>query len=80
MSISPTFYEQLFFVKKVFCTISPVKVWLRNFFWKNIGAKAARTMLVKLIAGLNFINVLRTAFVLLRTAFVLVDPKSVKRY
>ncbi len=34
--------------------------------------KAVSRMLVKLIPGLNFINILRTAF-------TLVDPKSIKR-
>jgi hypothetical protein len=44
-----------------------------KFSWqKNIGAKAAPKMLMKLTTGVNFINVLRAAF-------AHADPKSAKR-
>ncbi len=60
-----------FFVKKsVLRRFFPLKVWLCNFFWKIFGAKAARTNVGEIDCWAN----------VLRTAFVLADPKSVKRY
>ena len=48
MSISPTFYEQLF-CTKVFCTAFMCLQFGFVIFWqKKIGAKAAHKMLVKL--------------------------------
>jgi len=73
VSISPTFYEQLF-LTKVFYAASLYLQFGFVFFWlKNIGTKAACKMLVKLTTGVNFINVLWVAF-------APVDPKSVKIY
>jgi len=66
VSISPTFYVQLFcqysFAKKI---QSKWKKDLPNTFFQK--------MLVTLILGLDFINVLRTAF-------TTSDPERVKRY
>ncbi len=51
MSISPTFYEQIFSVK-VFCeAFFYLKFGFVNFWQKNIGAKAACKMLVQLTTG-----------------------------
>jgi hypothetical protein len=51
---------------------SPITFSFVIFWRKNIGEKGVRKMLMKLTLGLNFINILRTAF-------MLVDPKSKKR-
>jgi len=47
VSISPTFYWQLFSDESFFQSFSLITVWLCNFFWhKEIGAKAACKMLL----------------------------------
>jgi len=47
--ISPTFYEQLLYCTKVFsATFLYVQFCFVTFCWKNIGAKSAHKMLVKL--------------------------------
>jgi hypothetical protein len=44
--------RETFFYKSLFCSFSLVKVWLCNFFClNNIGANAARKILVKLTIG-----------------------------
>jgi len=51
VSISPTFYEQLF-CTKLLCAAFLYLQFGFIFFWqKNIGAKVARKMLVKLAIG-----------------------------
>jgi len=47
VSISSTFYARLF-CKKVFCTVFQLQFGFVIFWHKNIGAKAARKMLMKL--------------------------------
>jgi len=41
-----------------FHSFSLIIVWFCNFWWKNIGAKAACKMLMKLTTEVNFINIL----------------------
>jgi len=48
VSISPTFYEQIFLYTSVLQSFSLLTVWLCNFCPKIICAKAARKMLAKL--------------------------------
>jgi hypothetical protein len=73
--ISPTFYSKLLLaqIPKIQKDTNNLAVFLC--FWDLLEsrAKALRETLAKLTPGLNFINVLRTAF-------TLADPKSVKRY
>jgi len=72
VSISPTFYDCLFRTK-VLCTAFLYLQFGFVIFWcKNIGAKAARKTLLKLIIWVNFIKFLCKAF--LRT-----DPKGAKK-
>jgi len=64
LSISQTFFEQ-FFQTKVFSTaFSLLTIWLYIFWQKNIGAKAAHKMFVKLITLVNFTNFFGAAFFL----------------
>jgi len=72
-SISLTFYARVFFVQKCSAQLSLVMFQLCNLRCQNIVAKFVHKMLMKLTPYVNFINVLRTAF-------TLVDPESVKRY
>jgi len=59
VSISSTFYEQLFLYKIVLHSFSLLTVWLCNFFFKRILLqKAACEMLVKLTSSVNFINII----------------------
>ena len=58
VSISPAFYEQLF-RKKVFCAAFMCLQFGLVIFWrKDFGAKAAYKMLVKLMPGVDFTNIL----------------------
>ena len=62
VSISCTFYEQL--LRRYSCAKNFL-CWQFGFVifrCKNIGANAAYKMLMKLMAGVNFINILRTVF------------------
>jgi hypothetical protein len=68
VSISPTFYKRLF-CTRCFVQHCSSYVWALLF----IGTKVVRKMLMKLTPGLNFINIICTAF-------TLADPESVKRY
>ncbi len=57
VSISPTFYQQLFHTKK-YCKAFLYTQFGFVIFWrKNISAKGALKMLVKLTSGVNFINI-----------------------
>jgi len=51
--------------------LSNYSLALQFFWWKKIGPKAAREMLMKLTTGVNFINILCIAF-------MRADPKSAK--
>jgi len=65
VSISPTFYDHLF-IQKCFAhhfSNNSLALYFAIFWQKNIGAKAAREMLVKMTTCVNFINVLKAAFV-----------------
>jgi len=53
VSISPTFYDQLFSYKCIFQAILYLQFGFVIFSQKNTGAKAACKMLVKLTKGLN---------------------------
>jgi len=59
VSISLTFYKQLFCMHRGEArSFYVLAVWLCKFFCrKNFGEKAAPKMLVKLSAGVNFINI-----------------------
>ncbi len=48
VSISSTFYAHLFSYKSFLHSLSLITVWLCDFCRKNIGAKAARKILIKL--------------------------------
>ena len=50
-SISPTIYKQLFCKQVFFWSFHVLTVWIVIFWCKEIGAKAARKMLVKLTTG-----------------------------
>ncbi len=68
VSVSPTFYEQLFRMK-VFCVAFMCLQFGFVFFWrKDLGTKAAHKMLVKLTASLNFITM--TLFFTDNVAFI----------
>ncbi len=69
MSISSTFYVQIFLMYFVSTAFSSYILALA----KKSYEKRTRETLMKSTPGLNFIKVLRTAF-------LLKDPKSVKRY
>jgi len=58
-------------VQKGFCSFSPLSPWLCIFWQKNIGAKAARKMMVELTVGAYFTNSLHKSF-------TPTDPKSAK--
>ncbi len=51
VSISTSFYEQIFHTKVFWATILYLQFGFVIFLWKNIGAKAARKMLVKITTG-----------------------------
>jgi len=51
VSISPTFYDQLFHTKAFSTAFLYLQVGFVIFWQKNIGEKAARKMLVKLTTG-----------------------------
>jgi len=57
--------------ESVLHSFSRIAVWLCNFLAKNISAKAARKMLMKLTTGVDFTNILSAAF-------KHPDPKSAK--
>jgi len=58
VSISSTFYERIFLYESVLRSFSLVTFLLCNFLvHKNIGAKGARKMLMKLTPWLNFTNI-----------------------
>jgi len=72
VSISPKFYEQLFW-SEVFCTAFIFLQFGFVIFWqKNIGVKTTHKMLVKLTKGVNFTN-------MLCSAFTSTEPKSAKK-
>jgi hypothetical protein len=56
VSISQTFFVQLFVQKCSEQLYSPLKVCICIFWQKDIGKKAAHKMLVKLTKGINFTN------------------------
>jgi len=59
------FYQQFtrtFFVRKCFAQLLSNYSLALNFWQKNIGAKAAQKMLMKLTKGVNFANSLRSSF------------------
>ncbi len=59
VSISPTFYTSLFITKVPCAAFRQLQFGCLNFFWpKNIGAKAACKMLMKLEIGFNFTDIL----------------------
>jgi len=62
-------FVPIFWRKKKF----KLKAQLCNFWWQNFICKLGRKMLMKLMPGVNLINILYTAF-------APADPKSVKRY
>jgi len=62
MSISLTFYEQLLGTKMFSSAFLYLHFGFVIFWQNNIDSKTACKMLVRLTLGLNFINVLRTAF------------------
>ena len=73
VSISPTFYKQLFCTKDFRTAFLYLHCRFKLFQRKEIGAKAACKMLAKLTpAGVNFTNILRAAFT--RS-----DPKKAKK-
>jgi len=72
-SISPTFYARLFCTKVLFEAFLYLQFGFVTFFQKDISAKAARKMLMKMATVVNFTNVLQAAF-------TQADPKSTKRH
>jgi len=58
VSISLTFYFQLFPTKVLCAAFHSLQFGFEIFWQKNIGAKAAHKMFMKLTIGVNFINVL----------------------
>jgi len=73
LSISPPFISS-FFVQKCFMQLLyNYSLALQFFCISKLGKKPVCEMSVKLTTGLNFINVLLTAF-------TLIDPKSIKRH
>jgi len=62
VSISPSFYKQLFLYNIVLWSFSLVTHYFYNFCQKEIGEKSARKMLVKLTTGVNFTSILLMTF------------------
>ncbi len=62
VSISPTFYKQLFQNKVFFKAFIRLQFDFVIFYQNNIDAKAAFKMLLNLTPGVNFINILHLPF------------------
>jgi len=62
VSISSTFYIRLFHTKVLWAPFILLQIGFEFFWPKNIGAKAACKMLMKLNTCVNFTNILQAAF------------------
>jgi hypothetical protein len=71
--ISSAFYWRVFLYEGKLSSFSQILFGFAIFWHQNISEKVASKKLMKLTPGLNFINVLHTAF-------MFIVPKSVKRH